>query len=272
MARVENPVGGYAFLPGISPYSAGVRAAPGHLIRRFSLRRSLPWRAGFSVIDGVLAGEGRPSQALCSIELRCPEPASFDGFGSFNDDYRGALADRGILLDDGGVNPVARTNVAPGLDPPTETHLHAFGFTVPDSDSATRRRDAAGPVSFIVSGAGDLHDQADLRPETIVGGAAPWAESGSARATAVLDEIDQRLSGLGLTWAETDSVAVYSTEAVTTVLEPVVFARLGVAQHRGVQLYLAQPPIAGLLFEMDARGGVEEHWVDDGWIEEESAL
>lgn len=250
MELIDHPERGYAHAPGISPYSAGVLALPGHSLRRVTLRQPRPWREGFALIDQVLAAAGRASADLCSIELRCPTPHSFGGFGSFNDDYRHALADRGILLDDGS-NPVARTNVAPGVDPPGETQLFAFGFTV------------AGPEqrrpSFIVSGAGDLRDQSDLRPEAIVGGDEDWEASAVERTVAVLDEIEARLVTLGLGWSDTDAVSVYSIEAIETVLAPVVLARLGEgAAARGVHWYWSQPPIAGLRYEMDARGGVDE--------------
>ena len=87
------------------------------------------------------------------------------------------------------------------------------------------------------------------------------AASGATRARAVLEEIEGRLAALGVGWADTDAVAVYSLEAVDTVLESVVLARLGDASRRGVQRYFTAPPVQGLLYEMDARGGVEEVWV-----------
>lgn len=244
---VDHPDVGYAYVPGISPYSAGVRALAGHHIRRVQLRRSLPWREGFAIIDQVLATAGRPSRALCSIELRCPEPHSFGGFGSFNDEYRSALADRNILFDDG-TNPVARTNVAPA-QPPAETELYAFAFT---SDTSTGDR-----PSFVVSGAGDLHDQADMRPEAIVGGDGSWLDTGAERTAVVVDEIESRMASLGVDWADTDTVVAYTVQDVGLVIRS-VNDRLGPAAARGVLWHLARPPIAGLLYEMDARGGLTE--------------
>ena len=256
MTSVMNPAGGYRYAPGIPPYSAGVRADDDHAIVRVTLSERTQWQRGFDAIDRVLDEAGRPSQALCGVELRCPEAHSFDGFGTFNDDYRGALNARGILLD-GGVNPVARTNVEPampGVARAADTELHAFSYTVPRSSigaSAPRR-------SFVIAGAGDLRDQADLRPEAIVGGETEWEESGAARATAVLDEIEARLTTLDLSWDDTDAVVVYSVEHVGAVLESTVLPRLGDAARRGVHWLHTAPPIKGLRFEMDARGGVIE--------------
>ena len=50
--------------------------------------------------------EGRPKQALCGVELRCPAPMTPDGFHEFNIGYRAILEDWDIIID--GVNPVGR--------------------------------------------------------------------------------------------------------------------------------------------------------------------
>jgi hypothetical protein len=263
MDSVTNPSGGYRHAPGIRPYSAGVRADDDHLIVRVTLTERTTWLDGFALIDRVLADQGRPAQALCAVELRCPAPHSFDGFGSFNDDYRQALDQRRILLADG-TNPVARTNVAPHIETPhigigAVTELHAFSYTVSSTVAGGTRGDTAGRrPSFVIAGAGDLHDQSDLRPEAIVGGQSPWADSGPARAAAVLDEMEARLSALDLTWTDTDSVVVYSVERIGAVMESTILPRLGAAARNGVHWYHARPPIEGLLFEMDTRGGVIE--------------
>ncbi len=153
---------------------------------------------------------------------------------------------------------MARTNVAPAVAGGDETELHAFSYAVGRSGGGEAGAgDCTGP-SFVIAGAGDLADQADLRPEAIVGGRTAWAGSGPARAGAVLDEMEARLSTLGLTWVDTDSVVVYSTERIGEVLESTVLPRLGAAARNGVQWFHARPPIEGLRFEMDTRGGVIE--------------
>src|SRR5437762_6707100 len=50
-------------------------------------------------------------------------PFSFTGFNGFNAGYVDMLKSWEILLD--GVNPVARTNVAPELNPPGEPSLYS---------------------------------------------------------------------------------------------------------------------------------------------------
>lgn len=257
MVSISNPSGGYRYVPGIPPYSAGVRADDEHVIVRATVGARMSWTDGFELIDRVLAEADRPSQALCAVELRCPQAHSFDGFGSFNDLYRDALDRRKILLD-GGTNPVARTNVAPampGVAQAVDTELHAFSYTVRRTERAGT---AAERPSFVVAGAGDLRDQADLRPEAIVGGEDDWTNSGPARAAAVLGEIESRLQALEVGWDDTDAVVVYSVEHVGEVLETTVLPRLGPAGRRGLHWFHARPPILGLRYEMDARGGVIE--------------
>jgi len=74
----------------------------------------------------------------------------------------------------------------------------------------------------------------------------------------VLDEIEARLTALELGWGDTDAVVVYSVENIGEVVESTVLPRLGSAARRGVTWIHSKPPIEGLRFEMDARGGTIE--------------
>ena len=143
---IDCPDGGYRFLPGIEPYSSGVVAMPGHEIVHATLQAPVPYREGFALIERHLAGIGRPRAALCAIELRIPAPLTFDGFGAFNRDYRAILTDWKLLV--AGVNPIARTNVAPVVRPPTEPVLYGF--------SHTRLGDRPGTATFVNAGSGEL--------------------------------------------------------------------------------------------------------------------
>lgn len=260
MSAVAHPSGLYRFVPGIDPYSGGVRAEPGHRVVHTSFRQPRSWQDGFDVVDSHLEALAVGVESLCSVELRCPQPHSFDGFGSFNVEYQAALTQRNLFLDDLGsepastVNPVARTNVAPVIDPPKTTELHAFGHVGPDHWND-------GSPSFVIAGAGDLRDQSDLAPDAIVRAGDRWAEAGADRATVVLDEMEARMHALDVTWSDATTVDVYCAEPIHAVLAPVVMARMGRAAARGVHWYLAAPPIAGLTFEMDLRGGTVEAWI-----------
>src|SRR5690349_877767 len=125
---VENKRGGYSFLKGISPYSAGAVAQPGFAIEHARLRAPLALTAGFNAIDAHLKSLSRPRAALCGIELRSPQPFTFQGFADFNLRYVSVLKSWDLLQD--GLNPIARTNVAPELSPPSEPALFGFSYTV----------------------------------------------------------------------------------------------------------------------------------------------
>jgi hypothetical protein len=118
---IENKRGNYSFLKGIAPYSAGIVADKGFEAVHVRLRRYVPLSAGFDAIKAHLKSARRPLHAMCGMELRSPKPFSFTGFNQFNAGYIDVLKQWDILLD--GINPVARTNVAPELNPPGQPSL-----------------------------------------------------------------------------------------------------------------------------------------------------
>ena len=118
---ISNPQCGYQFLTGIAPYSSGVIADPGHEIVHVTLATPLPWYDGLHAARDHLEQQGLTQKSLCAVELRCPRPHTMGGFVDFNRDYRALLEEWDLLVDKW--NPVARTNVAPVDNPPTETLL-----------------------------------------------------------------------------------------------------------------------------------------------------
>lgn len=245
MQLIDNPSGNYRFLTGIAPYSAGVTALPGYEIVRAVLAHPLPWREGFARIENHLRGLGRPLAALCAVELRSPAPFSFAGFAAFNGQYQAHLLERGLLLD--GRNPIARTNVAPAILPPAEPSLFAFSYTVPSTSQTDSR-------TFIVAGAGDLRDQADLSPAAVVRPGETSAEAMREKARVVLAVMQERLFGLGMGWADVSGVGVYTVQPLHPLLEGTVFCSLHEAAQRGIDWHYSRPPIADLEYEMDLRG------------------
>jgi len=119
---LSNPNGGYSFLRGIGPYSDGVVAAPGFAIEHVRLSHAAPLELGFRFVDEHLRAAGRPRAALCAMALRSPAPFTFPGFNEFNARYMEALKSWDLFVD--GVNPIARTNVAPEVNPPKEPSLY----------------------------------------------------------------------------------------------------------------------------------------------------
>ena len=64
------------------------------------------------------------------------------GFVAFNRHYVERLAAWGIFREE--VNPVARSNVCPEIDPPTTPSFYAFSYTVPSESRAAGSFVAAG--------------------------------------------------------------------------------------------------------------------------------
>ena len=113
---IDFPSGGYRFIKGVFPYSAGVAALPGYRIERVRFAEPLALAQGFTRIADLLRHAGRPTTAFCACELRSPAPFTEDGFRAFNQIYVGTLLDWKIMT--GETNPVARSNVCPEIDPP----------------------------------------------------------------------------------------------------------------------------------------------------------
>jgi hypothetical protein len=241
---IENPRGNYRFLKGISAYSSGVIADPGYEILHVMLATPVAVRAGFESIARHLGSAARPMQALCAIELRSPRPFPFDGFAEFNASYSAMLAGADLLTD--GLNPIARTNVAPDVDPPSEPVLYGFSYTVP----------APGldlPPTFVVAGAGELsEDRYDA--QHIIRAGETSDEAMREKAKCVLEHVQRRMSGLGADWAQVNAVNVYTIRNIFPFLREEILARVGAAARHGVRWHYARPPIEGLEFEMDVRG------------------
>ncbi|MFO0892933.1 MAG: hypothetical protein U0790_27815 [Isosphaeraceae bacterium] len=243
MSLVRHPDGDYLFLPGISPYSCGVVSAPGFEVAHVTFRRPLPYRDAFDRIRDHLAAEGRPRAALCAIELRSPCPFTFQGFSEFNAGYSRILEDWGLFVD--GVNPVARTNVAPEVGPPGEPVLFAFSYTRPC--------DPTQPPTFVVSGAGELPEGV-LAHESIIRVGETSSEAMIAKASFVMDLMEDRLHGLGAEWLDVSDVDVYTVHPLERILPEVILKRIGVAGTLGIRWYFSRPPIVGIEFEMDLHG------------------
>jgi hypothetical protein len=234
--RSEFPDGGFAFLRGVFPYSQGVVALDGFAIERARFAAPLPLAEGFRFIAAYLARLGRPKTAFCACELRSPKPFTFDGFAEFNRGYVAVLEEWGLFRD--AVNPVARSNVAPVIDPPREPCFHAFSYTVARADASS---------TFVVAGSGEWPEGGKF-PDDIVARGDTSDAGMRAKAALVLDTMERRMRGLGgFTWKNASAVQVYSGYALP--VEDIV-RRAG----PGLQWNYCRPPIEGLDFEMDVRG------------------
>jgi hypothetical protein len=243
---VENKLGNYAFLQGIAPYSAGVIAEAGFEIVHLRLSRYVPLMLGFDAVAAHLRKAGRPLQAVCGIELRSPKPFTFTGFHEFNAGYLDVLKKWDLLVD--GVNPVARTNVAPAVDPPAEPSLYGFSYTV---QSNTKRK------TFVVAGAGEL-PEGSLDPHDVVrpGESSPAAIQQKMRFVIAL--MEGRLRGLGVSWSDVTVTEIYSVRDFHPFLETELLPRQQEGGAHGLTWHYSRPPIGGIDYEMDLRSCVTE--------------
>jgi len=239
---IENKRGGYSFLKGISPYSAGAVAQPGFAIEHVRLRAPLALTAGFNAVDSHLKSLGRPRAALCGIELRSPRPFTFQGFSDFNAGYVGILKSWELLQD--GLNPIARTNVAPELGPPDVPSLFGFSYTVVS---------ASARPSLVVAGAGEL-PEGSLDPHDVVRKGETTPEALREKARFVMSLMDGRIRGLGAEWADVTQTNLYTVHPVCPWLNSEILGKMESAQLQGVNWYFARPPIVSIEFEMDLRG------------------
>lgn len=240
---IDHPSGNYRFLPGIAPYSCGVVSRPGFEIVYVTFRQPPAYRIGFERIAEFLKNVGRPKNALCAISLRSPLPYSFQGFADFNAEYAAILQDWGVFVE--GVNPVARTNVAPVVGYPSQPVLYGFSFTRPCSGEQS--------PTFVVAGAGEL-PEGILNREGIVALGDTTAQGLAIKAGFVMELMENRLRGLNSDWPLVTTVNVYTAHSITELLPAVILSRIGHAAIHGVHWHYSRPPIEEIEYEMDVRG------------------
>ena len=140
---MQQPIGNYTFIKGIGPFCSGCKAQPGYEIVHARFHPQPDLQAGFGLIERHLQSLGRPIQALCGMELRIPQSLSAQAFAEFNAPYITRLTDWELPVD--GVNPVARTNVAPASTRPPNPGCTASRIPCPASTGARRLSCPARP-------------------------------------------------------------------------------------------------------------------------------
>jgi hypothetical protein len=272
--------GGYRFIPAVFQYSGGVAAEPGFAIERVTFRRPIPLAAGFARAAEIIEAQGRPLTAFCACELRSPRQFTDAGFRAFNETYVETLAKWGIYDAEAKANPVARSNVCPEIDPPTEPCFHAFSFTVasppprgeglgvgglPAADVLPSPPPWPSPTrgegsTFVIAGSGEAREGgATYRERTV-----RWGETGPdalrEKAVFVLGEMERRLRLLGFGWPQTTATQVYTVHDLHPILGEEIVRRG--AARQGLTWHFCRPPVEGLEFEMDCRGVALEHIAD----------
>ena len=248
MERRTHKDGCYDFLTGIPAFSSGVCAHEGFEIVRAVFEQPLPWKAGFDRVERELDAQSISHASLCSVELRCPEPYSADGFDAFNAFYVERLVAMGVF-ESGSDNPVGRTNVAPIGFPVAEQCVYAFSYVRP----ATTDR----AISFVIAGGGEVRG-AKIGPDTIVSYSDVSGAGMTRKATFVLDVMEKRLTGLDLSWGDVRQINVYTKHPVDGVVSGLVKDRVGSAFVHGVHRFHSAPPVEAIEFEMDVKGATWE--------------
>src|SRR5213595_1694958 len=236
----DFPAGNYRFIPAVFQYSSGAAADSGFEIERVRFDRLVPLAQGFAEVAKYIQAAGRPLTSFCACELRSPAAFTEDGFRIFNEHYVKTLAQWGLF--DGKVNPVARSNVCPEIDPPPEPSFHAFSFTVVASDPAP---------SFVLAGSAEAREGGASYGERTVRHGETSADAMREKARYVLGELERRLAAFGLRWADATATQVYTVHDLYPFLADEIVRRG--AARAGLTWHYARPPVQGLEYEMDCR-------------------
>lgn len=230
--------GNYRFIAHAFQYSGGVDAMEGYAIERVRFAKLLPLAEGFAAAQAHMARMGRPPTSFCACELRSPGQFTDQGFIDFNRHYVQQLAAWGIFHND--VNPVARSNVCPEIDPPREPSVYAFSYTVP------------GAGGFVVAGSGEAGGaEGPYGPRIIrLGDQSPVGMREKARF--VLGAMEQRMGALDKGWPDVTETQLYTIFDIHPHFAD-EFIRRGAARG-GITWHFCRPPVLGLDYEIDVRG------------------
>jgi hypothetical protein len=237
--------GNYRFIPAVFQYSAGAAALPGYEIERVRFDKWLPLAEGFAAAAKYIGDAGRPLTSFCACELRSPAAFTDEGFRNFNQHYVKTLAEWGIY--DGTTNPVARSNVCPEIDPPSEPSFYAFSFTRPSP---------ASPRSFVIAGSGEAQEGAASYAERTVRYRDLSADGIAEKVRYVVGVMEKRMGEFGYGWNDATATQTYTVHDFHPVFADVVVRR-GAARG-GLTWHFARPPVIDLEYEMDCRRVLRE--------------
>jgi hypothetical protein len=241
----DFPAGNYRFIPAVFQYSSGSAADSGFEIERVRFDALLPLAEGFAQAAKYIKTLGRPLTSFCACELRSPAAFTEDGFRRFNEHYVKTLAEWGLF--DGTVNPVARSNVCPEIDPPAKPSFFAFSFTRPSQGTSP---------SFVIAGGAELRGGSGSYPERIVRYRDLSAEGFREKVRFTVGEMESRLGAFGFGWKDTTAVQAYTVHDFHPVMTDELVRRG--AARRGLTWHFARPPVIDLEYEMDCRRVMRE--------------
>ena len=240
MTTLEFAAGNYRFIPAVFQYSSGAAADAGYEIERVRFDRLLPLAEGFAQAAHHIKAAGRPLTAFCACELRSPAAFTEDGFRRFNEHYVKTLAEWGVY--DGKTNPVARSNVCPEIDPPSEPSFYAFSFTRPNTQATP---------TFVIAGSAEARGGPGSYPERIVRYRDVSPEGLKEKVRFTVGEMEERMEMFGFGWKDTSDVQAYTIRDIHPVIADELVRRG--ATRSGLTWHFARPPVIDLEYEMDCR-------------------
>ena len=245
---VENPRGNYRFIRGFgAPFSAGALADPGFEIVHASFKPLPRLADGYDLIERHMHAAGRPLNAVCGIELRIPAPLTPEGFDEFNRGYIDRLNAWGVIID--GLNPLARTNVAPSTPALAGPSLYGFYYTVPATSGAR--------PAFVLAGVPEIASRQGAKREIVAAGDVSL-EGLRRKQQCVLQVLGALLDEMKLQWSEASAVNLYTVHDLFPLFERELLSALGPAAYRGVRWHYARPPVVGLEIEIDGYAARQE--------------
>jgi hypothetical protein len=176
------------------------------------------------------------------MELRSPRPFTFQGFTDFNAGYIQVLKEWAIIAD--GVNPIARTNVAPAAGEPQVPSLYGFSYTV--HSNANRK-------TFVVAGAGEL-PEGSLEAKDVIRRGETSADALRDKVRFVIGLMSGRLQGLNAGWEDVTATEVYTVHPICSLLADEIVRPMRAAAMHGITWHYSRPPIVSIEYEMDLRG------------------
>lgn len=236
----DFPAGNYRFIPAVFQYSSGAAANPGFGVERVRFDKLVPLAEGFARIAKYIEAAGRPLTSFCACELRSPAAFTEEGFRNFNLHYVKTLTEWGLF--DGTINPVARSNVCPEIDPPAEPSFHAFSFTRPSSGTSP---------SFVIAGGAEARGGSGSYPERIVRYRDLSPEAWKEKVRFTTGEMERRLAEFGFGWNDTTAVQAYTVHDFHPVIADELVRRG--ATRSGLTWHFCRPPVVDLEYEMDCR-------------------
>jgi hypothetical protein len=241
----DFPAGNYRFIPAVFQYSSGAAANPGYEVERVRFDKMPPLAEGFAKIAKYIQAAGRPLTSFCACELRSPAAFTEDGFRTFNQHYVKTLAEWGLF--DGTINPVARSNVCPEIDPPAEPSFHAFSFTRPSQSTSP---------AFVIAGGAEARGGSGSYPERIVRYRDLGPDGLREKVRFTTRDMETRLGAFGFGWKDTTAVQAYTVHDFhPAIVDELV--RRG-ATRSGLTWHFARPPVIDLEYEMDCRRVMRE--------------